>query len=252
MTDWIIPDWPAPPRVRALVTTRGGGVSAGPFAALNLADHVGDDRAAVNTNRSILAEHLPDDPRWLTQVHGNACVRADGLGVPGAADASWTDVPGVVCAVLTADCLPVLLCDRSGTAVAAVHAGWRGLAAGVIENAVRTMGRAPEGLIAWLGPAIGRTAFEVGPEVRGAFIERNGEDGAAFVPGRGDRWMCDIYALARHRLARAGVGPVFGGTFCTVAEAERFFSYRRDGVTGRMAALIWLERAEANGTGTGG
>jgi YfiH family protein len=237
----IVPDWPAPANVRALQTTRIGGVSCGPWAGFNLGDHVGDDPQAVASNRARLRALLPAEPVWLRQVHGAVAVDAAlaGKSVP-EADAAFARQPGVVCAVLTADCLPVLFCDRSGTAVAAAHAGWRGLLAGVLESAMAALGRPPAELLAWLGPAIGPHAFEVGPEVRAAFVAGDTGAAAAFVPGAGDRWWCDLPLLARRRLAAAGVQAVFGGDACTASEPGRYFSYRRDGVSGRMASLVWL------------
>lgn len=241
---WIVPDWPAPTRVRALVTTRGGGVSAAPYASLNLGDHVGDDPAAVAENRAVLRGALPAEPVWLNQVHGSGIVDADcASGIP-AADGSVARNAGTVCAVLTADCLPVLLCDRAGTVVAVAHAGWRGLAGGVVEAAVRAMDVDPVEVLAWLGPAIGPRAFEVGGEVRRIFVAQDPAAELAFVPQAGppaDKWLADIYLLARQRLARIGVTRVFGGGLCTFSDAERFYSYRRDGVTGRMASAIWLD-----------
>jgi YfiH family protein len=240
--DWIEPDWPAPARVRSLCTTRAGGASRGPFASLNLADHVGDDPARVARNRALLSDRLalPDEPLWLRQVHGCevALGGVDALGCQ--ADAAVAVGPGVVCAVLTADCLPLLLCDPAGTRVAAVHAGWRGLVAGVIETAVASMQTAPGDLLAWLGPAIGPDAFEVGDEVRAAFLAWDPAAGAAFRASSGGRWLADIYLLARRRLDAVGVGQVSGGGLCTVTDARRFYSYRRDGATGRMATLIWM------------
>jgi YfiH family protein len=236
----IVPDWPAPANVRALATTRLGGASEGPYASLNLGAHVGDAEAAVAANRRELRRLLPADPLWLNQVHGTRCVAAE-TASPGAdADASFTRMPGAVCAVLTADCLPVLLCDAAGTAVAAVHAGWRGLAAGVIDSAVTALGVPARELIAWLGPAIGPEAYEVDEDVRAAFAAGDPVTAAAFHP-RGDKWLCDLYALARRRLAALGVERVFGGDLCTFSDSRRFYSYRRDGRTGRMATLIWLE-----------
>ncbi len=226
---FIKPDWPAPAGVHALVTTRAGGVSLPPFDSLNLGDHVGDDPAAVALNRQRLRAFLPAEPCWLKQVHGTTVAQADGLRDAVEADASVAFLPGSVCAVLTADCLPVLFCDRKGSRVAAAHAGWRGLAAGVLESSVAAMRCDPADILAWLGPAIGPQAFEVGDEVR-----------EAFVPGRPGKWFADIYELARLRLMQAGVGSVHGGGFCTHADAGRFYSYRRDGTTGRMAALVWL------------
>jgi len=239
---WIRPDWPAPPTVRACVTTRHGGVSDGPFASLNLADHVGDDPAAVAMNRSLLraALDLPAEPVWLEQVHGNRVVDLDRDLLPRPrGDAAVSRRPGAVCAVLTADCLPVLLCDRAGTVVGAAHAGWRGLAAGVVEALAAAMGRPGTELIAWLGPAIGPAAFVVGPEVHACFTQRDPGAAACFRRHGEGRWRADLYALARRRLEALGV-EVHGGGFCTVSD-DRFFSYRRDGVTGRMAALIWRE-----------
>lgn len=236
--DILLPDWPAPPAVRACATTRAGGVSTGPYASLNLGDHVGDDPAAVAENRVCLRRELalPAEPLWLTQVHGTAV--AEGQG--GCADASVAFGAGTVCTVMTADCLPLLLCDRAGTRVAAVHAGWRGLLAGVIEAAVARLGSPGAELLVWLGPAIGPDAFEVGEEVRAAFLAEDGGAVGAFRPSPAGRWLADIYALARRRLARCGVSAVYGGDLCTYHDAERFYSYRRDGVTGRMASLIWL------------
>lgn len=239
----IEPDWPAPRTVRALSTTRRGGVSLGAYADLNLADHVGDDALAVARNRARLARwlSLPAAPRWLRQVHGRRVAVLGPAGSPEEADAAVTQEPGVVCAVLTADCLPLLLCDRQGRRVAAVHAGWRGLVDGVIEATVAEMACAPCDLLAWLGPAIGAQAFEVGPEVRERFVTADSGATAAFRPGRRDRWLADIDRLARQRLSRLGVVEVAGGGFCTYSDAQRFFSYRRDGSCGRMATLIWRE-----------
>jgi polyphenol oxidase len=237
----LYPDWPVFPRTHAVMTTRSGGVSQGVYASLNLGDHVADNPEHVATNRQRLrdAAGLPTDPIWLKQVHGCEVVEAGQAGCE--ADAVYTDRPGVVCAVLTADCLPLLLCDRSGQAVCAVHAGWRGLAAGVIERAVSRFQVPAESLLAWLGPAIGPTAFEVGDEVRGVFLDVAPGDEGAFQPSKPGHWRADLYRLARFRLNRAGVGFIGGGDYCTVTDRERFFSYRRDGVTGRMASLIWLE-----------
>ena len=253
MTSFIVPDWPAPSGVRALTTTRRGGVSGEPWHSLNLGDHVGDDRAAVAANRALLRRELPAEPQWLAQVHGTRCVDA-ALVVPGTqADASFTRQRGVVCAVLTADCLPVLLCDEQGSVVAVAHAGWRGLASGVIEATVAAMGEPGARLMAWLGPTIGPKAFEVGGEVRETFVARDAAAAPAFESCADGKWLCDIYALARLRLSTLGVrriaGPrsgvpgmqSTGADVCTVADAENFFSYRRDGTTGRMASLIWLD-----------
>ena len=233
------PGWPAPAPVRALTTTRAGGVSRPPWNAFNLATHVGDTPQHVAANRAALRRRfdLPADPVWLQQVHGARVVEA---GAAAEADAVWSRTPGQVCAVLTADCLPVLLCDRAGDCVAAAHAGWRGLAAGVLEATVAALPADAADLMAWLGPAIGPDAFEVGDEVREAFVTADARAGAAFRPAGDGRWLADLYGLARLRLAAAGVTRVFGGGLCTFTDRDRFYSYRRDGVTGRMASLIWL------------
>ncbi len=235
----IHPDWPAPAKVRGLMTTRTGGVSAAPWASFNLGDHVNDDPAHVAANRALLRAQVPAEPAWLRQVHSARVVEAGGGEVE--ADACFSRTPGQVCAVLTADCLPVLFCDRAGSVVAAAHAGWRGLAGGVLEATVAAMAVPPGGILAWMGAAIGPAAFEVSDDVRDAFLAPHPETAAAFVPqGVPGKWLADIYALARIRLARAGVTAVSGGGRCTHAEVDTFFSYRRDGVTGRMAALVWL------------
>lgn len=242
MTALLEPDWPAPARVRACVTTRAGGVSRGPFASFNLADHVGDDPAAVAHNRAALrrALALATEPCWLRQVHGTRVIEAARAAPGETADGAWTDRPGLVCAVLTADCLPVFLCDRAGTRVALLHAGWRGLAAGIIEAGVDALALPPERLLAWLGPAIGADAYEVGDEVRQAFLARDRRAADAFRLGVRGRWQLDLYAAARQCLAAQGVGAIHGGTYCTARQADLFYSYRRDGSTGRMASLIWL------------
>ncbi|OGA37782.1 MAG: hypothetical protein A3G24_06530 [Betaproteobacteria bacterium RIFCSPLOWO2_12_FULL_62_13] len=239
--DWIVPDWPAPTNVKAVITTRSGGVSRGPFASFNLDLRVGDDPEAVATNRGRLCGVLPQAPKWLKQVHGATVVPADGIESPPQADASIARQAGTVCAVMIADCLPVLFTDRAGMLVAAAHAGWRGLSRGIIENTVRGIGRAPADLLAYLGPAIGPQAFEVGADVRTAFVEQDARAEFAFAPCRPGQWLADIYVLARHALARAGVTQVYGGGLCTVSDSRRFFSYRRDGTTGRMGALIWCD-----------
>jgi YfiH family protein len=241
--DWIVPDWPAPVRVGSLTTTRRGGVSVGIFAGLNLGEHVGDDPAAVAANRELVRRRIGAWPVWLRQVHGIRVIdAADGAGPhPVEADAAFTRQAGVACAVMTADCLPVLLCDTEGTVVAAAHAGWRGLLAGVLEAAVAAMETPRRNLLAWLGPAIGPQAFEVGGEVRAAFVAADPGAARAFRPS-GGKWRADITLIARQRLARQGVTRIFGGGFCTVSEPERFYSHRRDGQSGRMASLIWLKR----------
>jgi polyphenol oxidase len=244
----ITPTWPAPATIRALITTREGGVSRGPYASLNLGMHVGDDAQAVMENRRRLTRLLPRGPHWLQQVHGNCVLRVteSSPAASAAADAIHSSAVNQPCAVLVADCLPVLFCDSAGTEVAAAHAGWRGLCAGVLENTVAAMSARPESLMAYLGPAIGPEHFEVGSEVRAAFMAV--DEGAAAVfrpqPAPG-KFLADIYALARQRLTRAGVTQVYGGSHCTVSEPARFFSYRREGKTGRMAALIWRVPAES-------
>jgi len=242
--------WPAPVGVLALCTTRQGGSSVAPYESFNLASHVGDRESAVQENRQRLAAALPAEVAfsWLDQVHGTAVVEAGYAGSVPVADAQWSRRRGVACAVLTADCLPVLLCSDTGCVVAAAHAGWRGLCAGVLESTVAAMQVAPGRLLAWLGPAIGPSTFEVGPEVREAFLAASasaviGSTQACFVPspGRRHHWYADLYALARVRLSALGVTRIYGGDFCTYSDRGRFFSYRRDGQTGRMASLILLQ-----------
>lgn len=243
---FLRPDWPAPANVAALTSTRFGGISAAPFDTLNLGDHVGDEPAAVASNRQQLVEACPGLAAisWLEQVHGVAVVAAES-GPAQRADAQFTQVASLGCAVMTADCLPVLFCDRAGTQVAAAHAGWRGLCAGVLEATVATFAE-PAQLLAWLGPAIGPANFEVGAEVRAQFIEvaspaqRDATAGCFAVTADTGHFLADIYELARLRLRAAGVTAIYGGGLCTVADPQRFYSYRRDGVTGRMASLIYL------------
>lgn len=242
--EWlIIPDWPAPARVKAVSTTRQGGISQLPYASLNLAEHVGDEPADVVENRRRLAAalSLAHEPAWLEQVHGTTVVATETVSAPVAADAAWTREPSRPCVIMTADCLPVLLCDRAGTVVAAAHAGWRGLAAGVIGATVMPLATPPMELLAWLGPAIGPAAFEVGEEVREAFMALDGGNADCFRPSPAGRWLADLYGLARHQLQNLGVSGVYGGEFCTFNQPELFFSYRRQQCTGRMATLIWLE-----------
>ncbi|WP_095114079.1 peptidoglycan editing factor PgeF [Pseudomonas sp. Irchel 3H7] len=239
--NWLTPDWPAPASVKACVTTREGGVSEAPFDSLNLGDHVDDRPEAVAENRRRLTDHFSIQPAWLQQVHGIAVAHAD-PGIVATADASWTATPGIACAAMTADCLPALFCDRAGTRVAAAHAGWRGLAAGVLEATLDSLNVPAEDVLVWLGPAIGPKAFEVGPEVREVFIDQLPAAADAFVPSHNaGKLMADIYLLARLRLAARGVTAVYGGGFCTVTD-PRFFSYRRASRTGRFASLVWLTR----------
>ncbi len=243
----IVPDWPAPPAVRAAFTLRMGGVSAAPFDSLNVGAHVGDAGAAVTENRRRVRAQLrlPAEPLWLEQVHGIEVADLDaacgGASAPHlTADAAIARRAGSVCAIQVADCMPVLFAARDGCAVAAAHAGWRGLAAGVLEATLARLAVAPAGLIAWLGPAIGPAHFEVGGEVRAAFLAHDAASAAAFTANTRGRWQCDLNALARRRLSAAGVTAVFGGGWCTYSDPLRFFSYRRAGRCGRMAALIWL------------
>lgn len=240
MSALLIPDWPAPPQVRACVTTRAGGLSLAPYETLNLATHVGDDPATVAANRFRLAQalNLPAAPRWLNQVHGTHCVDAATAADGAQADASYALRPGIVCAVLTADCLPVLLCDRNGTRVAAVHAGWRGLHDGVIAAAVRALACPPAGLLAWIGPGIGTDAYVVGGELRRDFLALDPGNAACFEQ-RADGWHADLAGLAARQLASAGVTAIGCSNLCTFHD-ERFYSYRRDDVTGRFASLVWL------------
>lgn len=242
MIDLLQPAWPAPASVRAVSTTRKGGVSSGPWAGLNLACHVGDDPADVEANRRLLANQLdlPKPPAWLTQVHGNRLCELPLAESACEADAATTSSAGEVCVVMTADCLPVLLTDRAGSRVAAVHAGWRGLAGGALEAGVSAFDT-PQQVLAWLGPAIGPAAFEVGDEVREAFLRVDRQNQRGFKPSRPGHWLADLYRLARWRLEALGVSAVFGGDCCTFSDAERFYSFRRDGTTGRMASLIWIE-----------
>ena len=245
----VTPDWPAPKNVRALQTTRIGGFSAVPYDSLNLGDHVGDAPLVVRRNRMMLNTLLPSEPVWLKQVHSTVVVDAAQAACQPQADACVSAHPGAVCVVMTADCLPVLLCDDKGTVVGAVHAGWRGLCDGVIEQAVQAMAVPPNSLMAWLGPAIGAQAFEVGDEVRAAFVAAQPQAAAAFVRsharssadgGTGEKWLADIYQLARLRLNALGISRIYGGGLCTYTDHTQFFSYRRDGVTGRMGTFIWL------------
>ncbi len=242
--------WPAPGRVRAVVSTRLGGCSAGPWATFNLGMHVGDDAAAVARNRELLCGRLglAVPPQWLSQIHGSSVVDARADGVLREGDAVYTDCPDTVCAILTADCLPVVIADRKGTETAVAHCGWRGLANGVLEATLARFRSPAAELQAWLGPAISQAAFEVGAEVRAAFLQRVGHRSArdaaaaAFLPASDGKYLADLYALARQVLEAHGVYRISGGGRCTFAEEESFFSFRRDGLTGRMATLAWIDR----------
>ena len=239
--EFLVPDWPVPETVRAVMTTRRGGFSTGPYSSFNLASHVGDDERAVAANRQRLRDalSLPGEPQWLDQVHGRKVAKLS-QPVMESADAAVAFEPGPVAAVLTADCLPLLLASRAGDRVGIVHAGWRGMVLGVVEAAVAALAGDPGDLVAWLGPAIGPAVFEVGGEVRRMFVSMQPESAADFRPGRGQKYLADLPGLARRRLVACGVTSIHGGEHCTVADPARFYSYRRDGQTGRMAALIWL------------
>jgi len=249
--DWIVPDWPAPPDAGALATTRRGGVSGGPWATMNLGRSGRDDASALAENRRRLTAFLPSPPVWLDQVHGTAVavLTRDSAALPApVADAAVTRDRGVVCAILTADCLPVLFTDRGGTAVGIAHAGWRGLSAGVLEATIAALcalGAHRDDLMAWLGPAIGPARFEVGADVRDAFCADDRGTENCFTPHLPGKWHADLCGLARRRLARGGVTRVSGGGFCTYDDAARFFSYRRERESGRMAAAVWLAPEQA-------
>ena len=242
--EFISPNWPAPANVKALQTTRLGGVSVAPFASLNLGAHVNDNPISVAKNRQLLSSYLPSEPVWVNQVHGVEVIDAAQSTCLQNADASFTTKPNVVCVTMTADCLPVLLCDKAGSAVAAVHAGWRGLCDGVLEAAVSNMPVQTCEILAWLGPAIGPNAFKVGDDVRQQFIQKDNQAALAFRP-YDDKWLCNLYLIAQQRLNKLGVTHIYGGSineeFCTYSDKARFFSFRRDNITGRMASLIWLE-----------
>ena len=249
----IVPDWiDAPKNIGAFCTTRAGGISPAPYddgagsGGLNLGTHVNDLPQNVQHNRALLRTLLPSEPAWLNQVHGTEVVDAAAVSSVPDADASFTMQAGTVCAIQTADCLPVLLCDVAGSMVAAAHAGWRGLASGVLENTVKKMrGNGAGEILAWLGPAIGPQRFEVGGDVFQAFVERHPRASEAFAPisNQPGKYLADIYVLARIALTKVRVERVYGGGMCTVSEQSRFFSYRRDQVTGRMASLIWIKQS---------
>lgn len=243
--EWLQADWPAPANVRTASTLRSDGVSAVPFDSLNLGDHVGDAPEAVRLNRQRVAQalQLPNEPCWMNQVHGTRVVEAGAWTTPLQADACIARSAAQVCVVMTADCLPVLLCSVDGDRVAAAHAGWRGLAGGILESTVSSLGLPGSQLMAWLGPAIGPQVFEVGDEVRIAFMSKDAAAAQAFKPShRAGHWLADLYLLARQALARLGVHAVYGGGLCTYTDESRFFSYRRESRTGRMASLIWLTK----------
>ncbi len=238
----IYPDWPAPANIVALTTTRQGGISEAPYANFNLAAHTGDNAEHVAHNRHLLREifTLPNEPAWLQQTHSTIAVKIDPHFQSCEADASYSDEAGQICVVMTADCLPILICNNAGTEVAAIHAGWKGLANGVIETTVNQLQSDPADLLVWLGPAIGPTAFQVGKDVYDLFIQPDSEALAAFNAQAQEKWLANIYQLARLRLKKLGIQAIYGGDYCTYTDEERFFSYRRDGDTGRMASLIYI------------
>ena len=239
----IIPDWPAPANVKALQTTRNGGNSTAPYNSLNLGSHVADNAIHVAQNRQLLSQFLPSEPVWLNQTHSITVVDAANSSCLPDADTSYSNRKNVVCVTMTADCLPILLCDTAGTLVASIHAGWRGLCDGIIEATFFQLPAKPADLMAWLGPAIGPNAFEVGAEVRAQFMTKDAKAESAFV-AHGDKYLCDLYKIATQRLHKLGITQIYGGghdkNWCTYTDQENFFSYRRDGLTGRMATLIWL------------
>jgi YfiH family protein len=241
--NWLIPDWPASKNIQAVTTTRQGGVSNTPFDRMNLGDHVNDDSRAVQQNRQRLKDtlHLSKSPIWLKQIHSALISNLDDDSPLMDADAAVTTQKQQACVVMTADCLPVLFCDSSGSVVAAAHAGWRGLHASVLEKTVESMNAKPENIMAWLGPAIGPSAFEVGSEVRQAFMDVQAQAEKAFQEKSNGKWLADIYLLAKQRLNAIGVSQIYGGGECTYTDSERFYSYRREVKTGRMASLIWIE-----------
>jgi YfiH family protein len=238
---WLQPEWPAPANIHAATTLRTGGFSLGNFASLNPATHVGDDTNSVKQNRQLIRRllALPSEPVWLSQIHSNRAVAAISTSIPQQADASYTNQSGVVCAVMTADCLPLLVCSVDGSEIAAIHAGWRGLLDGVIDNTITALSSSD--VLVWLGPAIGAESFEVGAEVRDAYLAKSPDNASAFKQKDNEKWSADIYQLARINLAKLGINKIYGGDFCTITDEERFYSYRRDKDTGRMATLIWRD-----------
>lgn len=240
----IEPNWPAPTNVRAIQTTRNGGVSLSPFVSFNLGAHVGDQPTSVMRNRQLLSQWMPTEPVWLNQTHSIDVIDAAESRCIERADASFTTHPNVVCVAMTADCLPILVCDKAGTVVSAIHAGWRGLCDGIIEATITAMPVDNASLMCWLGPAIGPNAFEVGVDVRDQFIAVNQSASSAFRLINDQKWLANIYELAIQRLNALGVKAIYGGwqhdQFCTFTDQSRFFSYRRDQVTGRMGSFIWL------------
>lgn len=242
MIEIIKPDWPAPTSVHACTTLRMGGYSEAPFNALNMSVNAGDNLENVLSNRFLVMEalSLPSEPTWLKQVHDNRVICLDGFNDSNEADGSFAKTPNKVCVVLTADCLPVLITNRSGSFVCALHAGWRGLARGIIAQAIKALKRGDDELLVWLGPAIGPKAFEVGPEVRDEFLQLDPDLNSAFTQSVGDRWLADIYAIARTQLTKLGIDQIYSGNYCTYSDPKRFYSYRRDKIKAAMASMIWM------------
>lgn len=242
MNNFIIPNWPTPNHIKAFTTTRLDGVSSSPYQSFNLAHHVGDALDNVMQNRERLKNKLklPSEPIWLNQTHSNHVINLDHENTDKAADGSYTTQKNKICAILTGDCLPILLCDKTGSEIAAVHGGWRGLLAGVIESALKNFKNSPQNIYAWFGPAIGPQAFEVGNDVRDPFVAIDKNAAQAFKPLQQSKWLADIYLLAKQRLEKCGVTEIYGGDYCTYSDADKFFSHRRDKETGRMANLIWI------------
>ena len=246
MNNWITPNWPAPLNVQAIFTTRSGGTSSGPYTSFNLGDHVGDKQHIVKLNRAKLLKTLPDEPKWLNQLHGSTPIWVDNNTSILKGDAALSKTHNIVCAILTADCLPIFLCDEAGTVVGIAHAGWRGLVSGIIEQTISEMKKeCSHNIMAYLGPAIGPNHFEIGEEVRDSFIKYDNRSASAFtIHGsvNSKKWLANIFLLARQRLVTAGVTKIYSNEECTYSDSNRFFSYRRDGDTGRMAGLIWLTK----------
>lgn len=244
MMTLIKPNWPAPRNIKAYSTTRSGGVSSGAYCSLNLGNHVNDLPENVLKNRALLKQHaqLPQEPAWLEQIHSIDVVTLEGQPLENnRADAAYSKMANQVCTVMTADCLPVLFCSLEGDEVAAAHAGWRGLCDGVLEETVKHFTTPTSHIMAWLGPAIGPEQFEVGDDVRDAFLQHDSAADNAFNPYKPGKYLANIYQLARQRLHALGITQIYGGDYCTFTDSERFFSYRRDKITGRMASLIWIE-----------
>ena len=240
--NWIVPDWPAPKNIIAISTTRNGGYSLSPYEQLNLGLHVGDDVDLVLKNRQLITDsaQLPEAPRWLEQTHSTDVLTSQNWQTDSVADAMVSQYSHHVCTIMTADCLPILLCDQQGTMVAAIHAGWRGLQAGIIEKTIAHFSCPPSEIMAWFGPAIGPSQFEVGEDVYQQFVGCDPQASSAFQSTDEQHYLANIYHLAKQRLNSNGISAIYGGQFCAVSASQQFFSYRREGVTGRMATMIWL------------